>query len=651
MDLATVSISYGFGAKGVDASDHEITRITSYSKTAICDQEFIFDLTITEDMKKRQRKGQLCGVWATQTTGKGIAVGYFKISAPEAIKGEVRVFRSYSCRSGSRGYIASWYIDRYYDGILTDRYCFGDGYARPLCRIMDEYTGEYARKFKYIRQSLYDSRATDPEEKEWMDTHLIVVPAAWTPMDGPPDPCSAVTCPDFVCDGYDKHESICVEGHCEQGNLIEANAVQCGFVCAEGEKRSLTTCWDGSVIYAEVCRNNTWVPTGETCPGYVPVCTPQLLGDVNGDGVVNQADADLLLNWVSFVHERNTTYKLACPENADVTGDGRVNIGDAILLQNHVNFPNDPAYAFKEPAPVDPCAGVTCENVCIGVNLYSQKCVNGVCVTDQLIESNSSQCGYIPPEPEPEYLCEVGAKRSPHTCHDGSQIYTEICETDELGGTSWVPTGETCPPMAVKRSMELAIPKIMYEGQPIDIVLQSYYGATPSSGEPATLTVDGATVRTINTTAGTVKFRWTATGVGMRRVCVNIPANPVCEVPGSACQTVMVSAYVSGLAEQIKREKEAYDVELARLRKLRDVERARLMRVGIPGMVSIPPSLAGAIVEIGGVPITVPTEGISVRVPSGESIITIIEEGIRKQVPVLVSPGEMIPLPPLPGGL
>jgi hypothetical protein len=205
--------------------------------------------------------------------------------------------------------------------------------------------------------------------------------------------------------------------------------------------------------------------------------------------------------------------------------------------------------------------------------------------------------------------------------------------------------------MAVKRSMELAIPKIMYEGQPIDIVLQSYYGATPSSGEPATLTVDGATVRTINTTAGTVKFRWTATGVGMRRVCVNIPANPVCEVPGSACQTVMVSAYVSGLAEQIKREKEAYDVELARLRKLRDVERARLMRVGIPGMVSIPPSLAGAIVEIGGVPITVPTEGISVRVPSGESIITIIEEGIRKQVPVLVSPGEMIPLPPLPGGL
>ena len=42
----------------------------------------------------------------------------------------------------------------------------------------------------------------------------------------------------------------------------------------------------------------------------------------------------------------------------------------------------------------DPCANVVCENVCIGTDLYSQKCDpnTGNCITDQLIESNSSQC-------------------------------------------------------------------------------------------------------------------------------------------------------------------------------------------------------------------------------------------------------------------
>jgi len=36
--------------------------------------------------------------------------------------------------------------------------------------------------------------------------------------------------------------------------------------CNEGEKRNPETCWDGSVIHKEVCKNNTWVPSGETCP-------------------------------------------------------------------------------------------------------------------------------------------------------------------------------------------------------------------------------------------------------------------------------------------------------------------------------------------------------------------------------------------------
>ena len=44
----------------------------------------------------------------------------------------------------------------------------------------------------------------------------------------------------------------------------------------------------------------------------------------------------------------------------------------------------------------DPCAGVVCDNICIGNDLWSQKCVNGDCFLDLLIEQNSSTCGYDP---------------------------------------------------------------------------------------------------------------------------------------------------------------------------------------------------------------------------------------------------------------
>ena len=45
-------------------------------------------------------------------------------------------------------------------------------------------------------------------------------------------------------------------------------------VCAESTKRGEETCYDGSVIHKEVCRGNTWVPTGAICPTKPkPECT------------------------------------------------------------------------------------------------------------------------------------------------------------------------------------------------------------------------------------------------------------------------------------------------------------------------------------------------------------------------------------------
>ena len=48
----------------------------------------------------------------------------------------------------------------------------------------------------------------------------------------------------------------------------------------------------------------------------------------------------------------------------------------------------------------DPCEGIVCPNVCVGNDLYSQKCIEGNCVTDQLLESNSVFCDYDPPVDE-----------------------------------------------------------------------------------------------------------------------------------------------------------------------------------------------------------------------------------------------------------
>lgn len=40
-----------------------------------------------------------------------------------------------------------------------------------------------------------------------------------------------------------------------------------------------------------------------------------------------------------------------------------------------------------------PCEGVVCNPVCLGANLWSQKCVGGTCVPYKLLESNSTVCG------------------------------------------------------------------------------------------------------------------------------------------------------------------------------------------------------------------------------------------------------------------
>ena len=86
----------------------------------------------------------------------------------------------------------------------------------------------------------------------------------------------------------------------------------------------------------------------------------------------------------------------------------------------------DGAVLKVEGISYDPCEGVVCNNVCVGKDLWSQKCVDGSCVPNQLIESNSSTCEY---DPCAGVVCEsvcVGDDLWSQKCVDGSCVLNQL---------------------------------------------------------------------------------------------------------------------------------------------------------------------------------------------------------------------------------
>lgn len=251
--------------------------------------------------------------------------------------------------------------------------------------------------------------------------------------------------------------------------------------------------------------------------------------------------------------------------------------------------------------------------------------------------------------PPPPPVCEI-TDADFFTCPDGTVIQLNECV--EGVKVPIVPT-PTCPPVVppvvpptVGRAMVMAISNIVPEGRTVDVVVQALCAGVESDGEDATLLVDDAAVMTRPTAAGEVTFRWTAVEIGTRVVCVSIPASEICPYPGAVCRSIKVVTYLPEVKEQVEMELSEYETELAKLRKIREIERERLRGVAVSqGTVRIPSSLAGSTVVIGGIPRVVPPEGISVTVPAGESIVTIIREGVRDVVPVLILPGETETLP------
>jgi len=353
--------------------------------------------------------------------------------------------------------------------------------------------------------------------------------------------------------------------------------------------------------------------------------------NIYGEGVLDIAS--YARNWLLTITEIPTSLNLVlvCPSKVTFSTPVAEYEDVPILVGIEVHEPEIPV--CEEGTFTSP---FICPD---GSMIYLLKCVNG-----ELVDSGQT-CPVVPPE------CVLDASDL-FTCPDGTVIQLNEC----VNGVKVpiVPT-PTCPPVVtppptppptVARAMVMAIPNTVPEGRTVDIVVQALCAGVESDGEDATLLVDDAAVMTRPTKAGEVSFRWVATEIGTRMVCVSIPANPACPYPGAVCRSIKVVTYLPEVKEQVELEMSEYETDLAELRAIRELERERLRGVAVsPGMVRIPSSLAGSTVVIGGIPRVVPPGGISITVPAGEEIVTIIKEGVREIVPVLILPGETETLP------
>lgn len=148
-----------------------------------------------------------------------------------------------------------------------------------------------------------------------------------------------------------------------------------------------------------------------------------------------------------------------------------------------LSFDKEPNYDIY--STIDPCAGITCPNTCDGTSLYSQKCVNGHCVKDALIESNSPTCGYTPPAPTPTPAKgEVYNLNYPANAKNGETITIKASVLNK-GGTS----GEFSLRLIAAPQMVLVTRYVGWIAPYRFSVLESLSVTMPSSGASANLGV------------------------------------------------------------------------------------------------------------------------------------------------------------------
>ena len=80
----------------------------------------------------------------------------------------------------------------------------------------------------------------------------------------------------------------------------------------------------------------------------------------------------------------------------------------------------------------NPCEDITCGRMCRGYDLWEQKCINGECVDDRMIEENSRECGF---NPCINVVCDdicFGTELWKMTCSEGECVRDSIIEKDSV---------------------------------------------------------------------------------------------------------------------------------------------------------------------------------------------------------------------------
>ena len=71
-----------------------------------------------------------------------------------------------------------------------------------------------------------------------------------------------------------------------------------------------------------------------------------LRGDVNGDGVITEADSNLMMDWIFGM-----TDEPPCLDAADLNDDGYINVTDSRLLLDFIFTPGSPPPSSPFPIP------------------------------------------------------------------------------------------------------------------------------------------------------------------------------------------------------------------------------------------------------------------------------------------------------------
>ena len=231
-----------------------------------------------------------------------------------------------------------------------------------------------AKKGRYIRLVALSEFRIDGTNTSMAEINVL----------GISDPCKDIVCPN-VCVGKDLYSQICVDGYCVTDKLLESNSLSCeytpsiieltSFEFKNEANETITSAKADEVVHANLTVTNkgdsakAWIYLGfSTSAGSTNVV-------LNVATILNKNESETYdtLKWTMINEDTNLSISLQHMEDQWISD----------VFTNKIL-----SYTYA------PCEGVDCPNVCVGNDLYSQRChpSTGKCILDELLEKDSIVC-------------------------------------------------------------------------------------------------------------------------------------------------------------------------------------------------------------------------------------------------------------------